>query len=83
MIYMPIINDFINIKSPKFTSASNNSIDITCDIKNIGNAILFTASKTDSTLYGRNLYERALAGEFGDVAEYVAPVITESGEQSK
>ena len=28
----------------------------------------------------RNLYERALAGEFGDVAEYVAPIIIESGE---
>lgn len=77
---MPTINDFKNIKSPKFTSESNFSIDIICDIKHIGNAILFTASKTDSTLYGRDLYKRAVAGEFGDVAEYVAPIIIESGE---
>ncbi|MEX3086126.1 hypothetical protein AB4P17_10000 [Escherichia coli] len=73
-------DDFSNIKLPRYSSASGNSIDINCDIRGIGSDILFTASKTDSTLYGRNLYGRAVAGEFGDVAEYVAPIIIESGE---
>lgn len=73
-------DDFSNIKLPRYSSTSGNSIAVKCDIRGIGSDILFTASKTDSTLYGRNLYERALAGEFGDVAEYVAPIIIESGE---
>ena len=77
---MITIDNFSNIKTQRYSSASNNSIDIVCDIQGIGNAILFTASKTDSTLYGRELYGRAACGEFGDVAEYVAPIIIESGE---
>ncbi|MEC9671549.1 hypothetical protein RCN67_11680 [Escherichia marmotae] len=73
-------DDFSNIKLPHYSSASNNSVDIICDIRGVGSGVLFTASKTDSTLYGRSLYDRAVAGEFGDVVEYAAPIIIESGE---
>lgn len=38
--------------------------------------IPFTASPNDTVEYGRDLFTRAAAGEFGAVAEYVAPVPT-------
>ena len=47
---MITIDNFSNIKTQRYSSASNNSIDIVCDIQGIGNAILFTAAKTESTL---------------------------------
>ena len=33
----------------------------------------FTATPDDSEAHGRELFERALAGEFGEIAEYVEP----------
>ncbi len=38
--------------------------------------IPFTADSNDSEAHGRDLFARAVAGEFGAVAEYVAPVKT-------
>ena len=38
--------------------------------------IPFTASPDDVTEYGRELFSRASAGEFGEVAEYVAPPVS-------
>lgn len=38
--------------------------------------IPFMASPDDCEAHGRELYARAIAGEFGDIAPYVAPVKT-------
>lgn len=38
--------------------------------------IPFTASPDDVTEYGRELFARVSAGEFGEVAEYVAPPVS-------
>lgn len=50
-------------------------IDITCDIKGIGEKVVFTASETDVMSYGRELYRNALNGDYGEIASYVAPEI--------
>lgn len=50
-------------------------IDITCDIKGIGEGVVFTASETDVMSYGRELYHNALNGDYGEIAPYVAPEI--------
>ena len=37
--------------------------------------IPFTASPDDTEEHGRDLFERALAGEFGEIAEYEPPAV--------
>ena len=37
----------------------------------------FTADKTDPVPHGREIFERAVAGEFGAIGEYIAPATTE------
>jgi hypothetical protein len=39
--------------------------------------LLFTADKNDLEPHGREIFERAVAGEFGEIGEYVAPVTAE------
>lgn len=38
----------------------------------------FTAHAADDVAHGRELFERAVAGEFGTIAPYVAPVLSEA-----
>lgn len=68
------INSFSNIKNPVFATDSGFSINITCDIAGIGVGILFTAMDADPEPYGHQLYTAALAGAYGTVAHYAAPV---------
>lgn len=51
------------------------SIDLTYNHPAYG-PIPFTASPDDSEPLGRDLYARAVAGEFGPIAPYVAPTPT-------
>lgn len=76
--------NFTCAHSPEFTE--NSSINLLVTFEGIGE-IPFTASQDDSSTHGRELYARAIAGEFGPVAPYVAPckpldtVITEAESQ--
>ena len=60
-----------NIRNPRYSSASNGTIDVTLELD--GETVDFTASPNDSTDHGLDIYERAVTGEFGTVAAYVAP----------
>lgn len=73
------IDFFSKMINPVFSNETGTMIDITCDIKGIGEGVIFTASETDVMSYGRQLYQNALNGEYGEIASYVAPEIpTES-----
>ncbi|MFB5948379.1 hypothetical protein [Klebsiella pasteurii] len=63
-----------NINSPRYANADNTAITVNMDIDNIGEDIPFTATPDDSTDYGPDIYKRALAGEYGDIAAYIAPI---------
>ncbi|MFA7347271.1 MAG: hypothetical protein WCZ86_05885 [Desulfurivibrionaceae bacterium] len=43
----------------------------------------FTASPNDSEPHGVDLYNRAIAGEFGPVAPYVEPPVTQTQKQAE
>lgn len=58
-------------KQPKYNSSG--TIDLVVEHPTHGE-IPFTASPTDSEAHGRELYARAMDGEFGPIAPYVAPV---------
>jgi len=61
--------------SPQWADAAHTMIILTWVHDTLG-SIPFAASPTDIELHGRELFAQAAAGDFGVVAEYVAPVKT-------
>lgn len=61
----------ITISNCRYSRADNTGI--TCDIEVNGTIYPFTATPDDiHTVYGPLIYQRAVAGEYGEVAPYVA-----------
>ena len=60
-------------KYPKWANAEQTLIDLTIKWDGIGEELPFTASPTDSEAHGRAIFAAAVAGEYGPIAEYVAP----------
>jgi hypothetical protein len=60
-------------KAPKWANTEQTLIDLTIKWVSINEELPFTASPTDTEAHGRDLFERAAAGEFGEVGAYVAP----------
>lgn len=59
-------------KNPIFADDTNQNIDLIITHPVFGE-IPFTASQNDVEETGRDLFVRALAGEFGQVAAFVPP----------
>lgn len=64
----------MNAQSPVFANAESTLINLTLDHPKFG-LIPFMASPNDVEPSGIDLFARALAGEFGPIAPYTAPVI--------
>lgn len=60
------------IRNLVYSSADNSTIDVEMNHPEYG-WIPFTASPDDIEQHGRDLYARAIAGDFGPIAPYVAP----------
>ncbi len=58
--------------SPVWSSSDHSTVDLTYMHPKFG-PIPFTASANDVEALGRDLFERAVSGEFGDIAIYEAP----------
>ncbi|SUA58339.1 tail fiber assembly protein [Oligella urethralis] len=63
-------------KNPKFSNYNKTSIDVMWQHPELGD-IPFTASKGDTEAHGREIYQLALAGEFGEVMLYDGPSLEE------
>jgi len=61
---------YTEVYNPKFTA--HGGIELTVNFDGIG-LVPFCATPDDTEEHGRELYTRALAGDFGPVAPYVAP----------
>lgn len=59
--------------NPRWANEAHTAIDLTVKWLRFNEEHTFTASPTDSELHGRTVFEAAVAGEFGDVAEYEHP----------
>lgn len=62
-------------KNPVWNDENNSSIFLTIKWEEFVEELPFTAAPWDSEEWGRDIYARAAAGEFGEVAPYVAPVL--------
>lgn len=67
--------------NPRYTSEDGSMIDLDVVFDHLGDeSVPFTATSFDEFPHGRELHARALAGDFGPIAPYVAPppVVPES-----
>ena len=60
----------LQVRNPQYNAA--NTVDLEINHPQFG-WVPFTATPYDAEAYGRELYAQAVAGDFGPVAEYVAP----------
>jgi hypothetical protein len=60
--------------SPKYITVDNSTIELQVMFEEFGDSILpFAAMANDVEEHGRELYARAIAGEFGEISPYVPP----------
>lgn len=72
----------ISAANPQYANSEQTLIDMVVVLSSFPNDNLpFTASPTDSEAHGRELYARAVAGEFGLVAKYVEKTIPAAIDQ--
>lgn len=64
----------ISVRSPKWANYKKTAITVEAIFEGAGDQPLpFTATPNDPEDYGRFIYEQAIAGEYGDIAEWEAP----------
>ena len=71
-----------NAKNPVWASADQTMIDLEIDHPNLG-WIPFTARPDDVEALGQELYAKAIAGDFGLIAPYVAPVMPSAANKAE
>lgn len=62
-------------KNPVYSNEDGTSIFLTVKWEEFAEEMPFGATTWDPEPWGVDLYNRAKAGEFGEVAPYVAPII--------
>ncbi|MFM8899164.1 MAG: hypothetical protein ACKOF9_04340 [Burkholderiales bacterium] len=60
-------------QDPTWADAAHTKIDLTIKWVGIAAEYPFTASQGDTEAHGRGIFDAAVAGEFGPIADYVAP----------
>ncbi|URO00949.1 prophage tail fiber N-terminal domain-containing protein [Leclercia adecarboxylata] len=64
-----------NIRSPVYSSSDLSSIDVVIDIDGHGEGLAFTASLSDPSEHGREIYQALVNGDYGEIASYVTPAV--------
>ena len=64
--------DFKEIKNPRYGDENQDTILVDVLMPPHG-FVPFSASPSSPQGYNRDIYERALAGEFGEIADYIEP----------
>lgn len=62
-----------NAKNPAYGNANHTCVVLDLEIEGVKDTLPFCATPNDVMEYGRELFTRATSGEFGTVADYIAP----------
>jgi hypothetical protein len=76
----------LNLKSAsnlKWVDEAHTSINLTVNFEEIGQDVPFHATPNDTEEHGRDIYARAIAGEFGAIAEWTPPTTEELAQQAR
>jgi hypothetical protein len=64
---------YSNPHTPVWGNAAHTIINLMVTFEWLSEEVEFTAAPYDVEAYGRELFQRALDGDFGEIAEYVEP----------
>lgn len=70
-------------KNPVYSSKNNEVIDLRVKFVEFAEEMGFGATPFDPMPYGVELYNRALAGEFGPIAPFVPVIISEKNSEEQ
>lgn len=59
----------LNVTNPKWSDLEGNQIDVTVEAEGLG-LIPFTAHRNDTEAYSVEIFNKAVAGEYGEIAPY-------------
>lgn len=63
-----------SVSNPRWVNAERTAIDCEITTSQFGDEVLpFTATPDDTEAHGRAIFASLVAGEYGPIAEYVAP----------
>lgn len=65
--------EVIDASGPMWADAEQQRLDLVVQFSHLKDVVQFTATPDDACSYGQELFARALAGEFGEIAPYEAP----------
>jgi Phage tail assembly chaperone protein len=74
--------DLVYARDPVWINAEHTAIDLWVKFSHFPNEVPFTAHPEDCEDHGRIIFQKAAAGEFGEVAEYTPPPPPTFEEQS-
>lgn len=67
---------YVQVKNPKWANAENTLIDCEVDFSHLKDEFVpFTADPTDVMEYSQTIFEECVAGQYGEIGEYVPPPI--------
>ena len=72
---------YSDVNSLQWANAEQTLIDCVITFDHIGEPLPFTANANDSAAHGREIFARCIAGDFGEIAAYVAPSADVVAEQ--
>jgi len=75
--------EIISAKNPRHVVSDERSITLDVLFAHMPEAVQFSARKDDPEEHGRELYSRAIFGEFGDIAVITPPPPTEEEQQAR
>jgi hypothetical protein len=65
---------YSQVKNPKWANAEHTAIDCEVDFGHLNDEFVpFTADPTDVMEYSKTIFDECVAGNYGPIAEYVAP----------
>ena len=69
---------YAQIRNPVWSNEEHTRIDCEVDFGHLDDEFVpFTADPTDVMEYSKTIFAECVAGQYGQVAEYVAPVVPE------
>lgn len=61
------------VNNPVYANQTGVEVNLTIKFAEFNEPLEFTATPYDSEAYGRELHDKAVAGEYGPIAPYVPP----------
>ncbi|HDO1322755.1 TPA: tail fiber assembly protein [Aeromonas veronii] len=75
--------EVITAANPRHLAGDQDSITLDVRFSHLEEVVKFTARRDDTEPHGRELYSRAVFGEFGDIAVITPPPPTEEEQQAR